>query len=233
MDNVTNLKSKKYVSSTSEAVSTFIDVDFVYEKPVYDFFKRIFDFLFSLVGLIILLPFFVIISLIIYIDDPEGSPIYVQQRIGKNGNVFKFYKFRSMRVGSEEAIDKFIQMNEMEGPAFKIKDDPRLTRIGKFIRKCSIDELPQFFNVLKGDLSFCGPRPCLPREFEQYSAIQKQRNLVKPGLTCYWQTTPKRNNLSFDEWLELDFKYIAERSFWIDFKLIIKTVLVMFAGEGV
>ena len=120
----------------------------------------------------------------------------------------------------------------MDGPAFKIQDDPRITRVGHFIRKTSIDELPQLINVLKGDMSIVGPRPALPREVIQYTDYQRQRMYVTPGLTCYWQIQPHRNEISFAEWMELDIKYIQERNFWVDWKIIFKTVLVVFRGQG-
>ena len=121
----------------------------------------------------------------------------------------------------------------MDGPAFKMKEDPRITRVGKFIRKTSLDELPQLFNVLKGDMSIVGPRPPLPREVEQYTEYQLQRLYVTPGLTCYWQVQPHRNDVDFDEWMELDMKYIKERSFLVDWKIIFKTIRVVLFGHGV
>ena len=118
------------------------------------------------------------------------------------------------------------------GPVFKIADDPRITRVGKFIRKTSIDELPQLFNILKGDMSIVGPRPALPREVEQYSAYQAQRLFITPGLTCYWQIQPNRNDISFDEWVEMDIQYIRERSFLVDWKIIFKTIIVVLTKQG-
>ena len=204
----------------------------VEKKPVYSFFKRFFDIVCSLFGLIVLFIPLLIVSFIILIDSPGASPIYVQDRIGKNGKKFKFYKFRSMIPGAEKMLDTLLDENEMEGPVFKMKDDPRITRFGRFIRKTSIDELPQLINVLKGDMSLVGPRPPLPREVEMYTEYQFQRLSIIPGLTCFWQVQPKRNSLSFDEWLELDFKYIAERSFKTDFVIIIKTFGAVLGSEG-
>ncbi len=202
------------------------------KKPVYAFFKRFFDIIFSIVGIIVLFVPVLIISLIIVIDSPGASPVYVQQRVGKNGRKFRFYKLRSMIPHAEQQLDGLLDQNEMEGPAFKMKDDPRITRFGHFIRKTSIDELPQLLNILKGDMSFVGPRPPLPREVEQYTEEQHQRLSIIPGLTCYWQTQPRRNDLSFDEWFALDMKYIAERSLWTDLKIVFKTVKVVFKLEG-
>ncbi len=201
-------------------------------KPIYAFFKRIFDVISSLLGLILLFVPLLVVALIIMIDSPGASPIYVQERIGKNGRKFKFYKFRSMIPNAEEMLDKLLDKNEMEGPAFKMKDDPRITRFGCFIRKTSIDELPQLWNVLKGDMSLVGPRPPLPREVALYDDHQWQRLAVMPGLTCYWQIQPQRNSLSFDEWLSLDLKYISERSFRTDIKIIFKTVGAVCGMEG-
>lgn len=201
-------------------------------KRLYWICKRIQDIILSSIALIILSPLLLIISLAIYIDDPHGSPIFTQIRVGRDGKLFKFYKFRSMCVNAESMLDRLLEKNEMDGPAFKIKDDPRITRVGKFIRKTSIDELPQLWNILKGDMSIVGPRPPLPREVEQYDAYQRQRLFVTPGLTCYWQIQPSRNELSFDEWIDLDVKYIQERSFLVDWKIIFKTFGAVLGMRG-
>ena len=137
-----------------------------------------------------------------------------------------------MVPNAEKKLEELLHKNEMEGPAFKIKDDPRITRVGRFIRRSSIDELPQLFNVLKGDMSLVGPRPPLMREVSQYTDEQMMRVSIKPGITCYWQIQPKRNSLSFDEWFELDMKYIKERSFFTDVKILFKTVRAVFGMEG-
>lgn len=157
-----------------------------------------------------------ITALAIVIDDPGGSPIFVQDRVRRNGKVFKFYKFRSMCVDAEAKLEALLAQNEMDGPVFKIKDDPRITRVGKFIRKTSIDELPQLWNILKGYMSIVGPKPTLSREAEQYGEYERQRLFVQPGLSCYCQIAPHRNHLSFEEWMDLDVKYINERSFITD-----------------
>ena len=202
-------------------------------KPVYDFFKRVFDILLSLLAIGFLAFPMAVVALIICIDSPGASPIYVQERVGKNGKKFKFYKFRSMVANAEGMLDDLLDKNEMEGPVFKIKDDPRITRVGRFIRKTSIDELPQLINILKGDMSFVGPRPPLPREVEQYTEYQMGRLAVTPGLTCYWQIQPRRNDLSFDEWLNLDFKYIEKRSLMVDLGIIFRTFGAVLGMEGV
>jgi lipopolysaccharide/colanic/teichoic acid biosynthesis glycosyltransferase len=174
-----------------------------------------------------------IISLIIIIDSPGASPIYVQTRVGKNGKPFRFFKFRSMVAHADAMLPSLLEKNEMDGPAFKMKDDPRITKFGKFIRKTSIDELPQLLNIFCGKMSFVGPRPPLPREVEQYNEAQRVRLSVTPGLTCYWQVQPNRNSHSFDEWVALDLKYIEERSLWVDLKIMLKTFKVVFGMGGI
>ncbi len=203
------------------------------KKPVYDFCKRCFDIVLALVALSVLIVPLLIIALIIVIDSPGASPIFVQKRVGKDGKIFNFYKFRSMVPNAESMLGSLLDKNEMSGPVFKIKEDPRITKIGKFIRSCSIDELPQLVNILKGDMSFVGPRPAIVREVEQYTDREKQRLCITPGLTCYWQIQPKRNDLSFEQWLDLDLKYIRERNFLLDLKIIFKTVGAVFGMEGV
>lgn len=202
------------------------------DSRVYLAAKRAQDIFFSSVALVALSPLLAAIVAVIFIDDPHGSPIFAQERCGKDGKRFRFYKFRTMCADAEKKLDKLLQFNEMEGPAFKMKNDPRITRVGHFLRKTSLDELPQLVNILKGDMSIVGPRPPLPREVAQYTPYQRQRLQVVPGLTCYWQVQPHRNSLSFDEWVDLDVKYIRERSWRIDWKLIFSTFGVMLSGEG-
>ncbi|MBO5322978.1 MAG: sugar transferase [Oscillospiraceae bacterium] len=194
--------------------------------------RRAQDILLSLLALLVLWPVMLIIAIIIVIDSPGAGPIFSQTRSGRNGKEFKFYKFRSMCPNADKMLDDLLDQNEMDGPVFKIKDDPRITRVGKFIRKTSIDELPQLFNILKGDMSIVGPRPALPREVEQYGDYENQRLYVTPGLTCYWQIQPERNSLSFQEWLELDLKYIQDRSFKTDWKIIFKTFGAILGMNG-
>ena len=220
--------SKEHISKENKAVP-IMDVQ---RKPTYSFFKRVFDIFGSVFGLIVLMLPLLVVSLIIIIDSPGASPIYVQERVGKNGRRFKFYKFRSMVPDADQLLEKLLDKNEMEGPAFKIKEDPRITKFGRFIRKTSIDELPQLWNVLKGDMSLVGPRPPLPREVEQYNEHQMQRLSVVPGITCYWQVQPSRNRMSFDRWVELDLKYISERSFVTDLKILLKTFRAVCGMEG-
>lgn len=198
----------------------------------YWFSRRFQDILFSLIAIIVLSPIMLIVAAAIVIDDPKGSPIFSQIRVGRAGKKFKMYKFRSMVIDAEDRLEELLKRNEMDGPAFKIADDPRITKVGRFIRKTSIDELPQLFNILKGDMSIVGPRPALPREVEQYTLYQTQRLFITPGLTCYWQMQPNRNDISFDEWVEMDIQYIRERSFLVDWKIIFKTILAVLTKQG-
>lgn len=204
----------------------------VQKQKVYLFFKRLQDIILSIIGLIILFPLLLLVAVLIVIDSPGASPIYVQERVGINGKKFRFYKFRTMVPNADQLLEQLLSKNEMSGPVFKIKDDPRITRMGKFIRKTSIDELPQLINVLRGDMSLVGPRPPLPRETAQYDEDAWQRLSITPGLTCYWQIQPKRNSLTFDQWLALDKKYIQERSFLTDWKIIFRTVGTVMHMEG-
>ena len=201
------------------------------EGPVYIFCKRAMDIIGSLAGIILLSPLLLIIAIAIKIDDPKGSIIFSQQRCGEDNKLFQMYKFRSMVSNAEELLEELRSQNEMDGPVFKIKDDPRITKVGKFIRKTSVDELPQLFNILKGDMSIVGPRPAIPHEVAEYNDYQRQRLLVKPGLTCIWQVSG-RNSIGFDEWVDMDLEYIEKRNLWMDIKLIFKTVGVLFGDDN-
>ena len=202
-------------------------------KQVYWVFRRAQDIFFSALALIVLCIPMLIIGLMIVIDSPGGSPIFTQARVGRDGKLFRFYKFRTMIPHAEDKLKDLLKYNEMEdGRAFKMANDPRITHFGKFLRKSGIDELPQLINVLKGDMSIVGPRPPLPREVELYSDYEMQRLYVTPGLTCYWQIQPRRNELSFDSWVDLDVKYIRERSFLVDWKIIYKTVAAVLTMQG-
>lgn len=194
--------------------------------------RRAQDIVFSLLALILLAPLALLISLAIVLDSPRDGAIFRQRRVGRDGKLFWLYKFRTMCPDAEEQLNELLSQNQMDGPVFKIKGDPRITRVGHFLRKTSLDELPQLLNVLRGDMSIVGPRPALPREVELYSDYQRQRLYVTPGLSCYWQITPHRNEMSFDEWVALDLKYIQERSFWVDWKIIFLTVRAMFMKYG-
>jgi lipopolysaccharide/colanic/teichoic acid biosynthesis glycosyltransferase len=192
--------------------------------------KRIIDVLGASLGLIVLFPLFLIIFCLIKIEDRKESVFFKQERIGKDGESFYMYKFRSMVPNAEALKESLRNKNEANGPIFKIKSDPRVTKVGKFIRKTSIDELPQLLNVLKGEMSLVGPRPPLPDEVEQYTSFEWQRLFVTPGLTCYWQISG-RSNISFEEWVKLDIKYIQERCILLDIKLILKTVTVFLGSR--
>lgn len=200
------------------------------EFSLYEVIKRLIDVVCSFMGVLLLSPLFIIIAIIIKTTS-KGPVFFSQKRVGKNGKKFDMYKFRSMVVNAEELKEKLADQNEMSGPMFKMKDDPRVTKVGKFIRKTSIDELPQLWNVLKGDMSLVGPRPSLPKEVAQFEDWMHKRLEVKPGLTCYWQVSG-RNNIDFEEWMKLDIKYVDERSTWIDIKLILKTVGVLFGDKN-
>lgn len=212
------------------AMKKEIEVVVKEEKNVYSFLKRAIDIIGSLIGLILASPILVIVGILIKLES-KGPIVFSQTRVGLNGKEFKMYKLRSMVLNAEELKKKLEAQNEMSGPMFKIKDDPRITKVGKFIRKTSIDELAQLVNVLKGDMSLVGPRPSLPREVEQFEDWMLERLEVKPGLTCYWQVMG-RNNIEFEEWMQLDIKYVRERSLWLDIKLIFKTLFVLFGDQN-
>lgn len=201
------------------------------ESIFYSVTKRLIDIVGSLCGIILLSPLFLIVAILIKLEDPKGKVFFAQERNGRYPKTFKMYKFRSMVHNAEELLKDLMDRNEQSGPVFKINDDPRITKVGKFIRKTSIDELPQLFNVLKGDMSLVGPRPPIPHEVDQYNSYQMQRLAVKPGLTCIWQVSG-RNNIGFDEWVEMDIEYIKTRNLWLDIKLIFKTVGVLFGDDN-
>ena len=188
------------------------------------FGKRVCDIVISLIALPFVLIIVAICAPLIYFED-KGPIFYNAPRVGKDGRDFTMYKLRSMKVNAPDLVME-------DGSTYNGADDPRMTRIGAFMRKASIDEMPQFINVLKGDMSIVGPRPPLPREVEQYDAYTFQRLYVTPGLSCYWQIQPHRNELSFEEWVDLDIKYIRERSFITDWKIIFRTVAVMLTRQG-
>ncbi|MEP0828578.1 MAG: sugar transferase [bacterium] len=192
--------------------------------------KKILDRVGAALGIILAAPLLLITAIAIKIDS-EGPVIYRQKRTGCNGRVFDMFKFRTMTNGAERLKEQLQHLNEMSGPVFKIKNDPRVTRIGRFLRKYSIDELPQLFNVLKGDMSLVGPRPPLPREVEQYAPWQHRRLSVKPGVTCLWQVNG-RNKIDFEEWMKLDLQYIDRWSLKEDIRILAKTVPTVLKGSG-
>ena len=186
--------------------------------------KRAFDIVFSLAVLILLSPLYLLIGLAIVIDDPKGGPFYQQTRLGRHRKPFGMYKFRTMIKDADKMQAELMKMNEKDGPVFKIAKDPRITRVGHVLRKTGLDELPQFFNVLKGDMSIVGPRPPLPYEVAQYSRYDEIRLSVTPGITCTWQIQPKRDSIAFDTWMDMDVTYIATRSLGNDIMIILKTI---------
>lgn len=204
----------------------------VYEKKGrgYKILKRGLDILLSGCALLCLSPIFLITAIAIKLED-RGPVFFTQPRAGKNMVPFKMYKFRSMYVDADKRMQELMGQNEQSGPAFKIKNDPRITKVGKFIRRYSIDELPQLLNIFKGDMSIVGPRPILTFQMEECDEYDRQRLLVQPGLTCYWQIGG-RANIKWNEWVELDLDYIEDMSLWTDIKMIVKTVPAVFKGEG-
>ncbi|MDR1629895.1 MAG: sugar transferase [Oscillospiraceae bacterium] len=197
---------------------------------MYSIIKLIFDKIFSAAAILLTSPLMLMIAIAIKLDDP-GPAIYKQTRVGKDKRTFTMYKFRSMHVNADARLEELKHLNEKDGPVFKITNDPRVTRVGRFIRKFSLDEFPQFFNILKGEMSIVGPRPPLVKEVEQYTPYQLRRLNVKPGLTCYWQVSG-RSDLSFEEWVKMDIQYIEDRSLWVDFKIILKTIPAVLFGNG-
>lgn len=221
------------MQSTKEPYSTAMDKEYQKpkEKPVYDVCKRIFDLIMATFALIVLSPVFLIVAIAIKRED--GGPVFFTQvRLTKNGKKFRMYKFRSMCMDAEEKLKDLQDKNIMEGPAFKMEDDPRITKIGNFIRKTSIDELPQLLNIIKGDMTIIGPRPPLVSEVEQYTPYQMHRLDVKTGLACYHECSGRSNCHSFDQWVEQDLKYIRERSMLTDLKIIFMTIRIVLTGSG-
>lgn len=193
--------------------------------------KRAMDIMISLFGLMLLLLPFAVVALLIKLEDPEGPVFFSQTRVGLNGKCFVLYKFRTMYVGAEDQLTELMEKNEIQGPMFKMKCDPRITKIGSVLRKFSIDEFPQLVNVLKGDMSIVGPRPALPHEVEQYTSYHRLRLLVKPGCTGLWQVSG-RNNLHFEEMIRLDLSYLSKGGLLLDIQIIFKTLLVIITRDG-
>lgn len=196
----------------------------------YRFIKRIFDVVASLGGLILLLPLFPFIVLLIKLET-SGPVFFKQERVGFEGRLFGCYKFRSMAVDAEAQKEKLSHLNEATGAAFKIKNDPRITGVGSFLRRSSLDEFPQLLNILKGDMSVIGPRPQIPSEVADYTPEQAQRLLVRPGLTCLWQVSG-RSQLDFSEWMELDREYVQNRSLFFDLKILARTLPAVIERKG-
>ncbi len=200
-------------------------------RPVhYRVWKRGFDLAVSLVLVALLLPVFLVLALLVKLTS-RGPVFYASTRVGRCGKPFKFLKFRTMYADADKRLAELLEQNEKDGPIFKIKDDPRITPIGRILRKYSLDELPQLLHVMRGEMSMVGPRPPVPREVALYDDFARQRLTIKPGITCYWQIQG-RSNLSFEEWMALDHKYIKEMSFWTDVKILAQTPKAVFKGEG-
>lgn len=200
------------------------------ELVQYLMVKRALDIVLAALGLICLTPVFLIVAILIKLEDPRGPIFFGQIRVGKDEKPFRMYKFRSMVSNAEELLHGLLKQNEIHGAMFKMKADPRITRVGKFIRKTSIDELPQLWNVIIGDMSIVGPRPPLPREVAEYTSYDKLRLKAMPGCTGLWQISG-RNELSFDEMVELDLVYIEQRSMFVDFKIMFKTFRLLLGAK--
>lgn len=213
-----------------ENKKVLIDEQAQNQRYVYRFFKRALDIVASVIGLIVLSPVFLIVSLAIKAED-RGPIFYSQVRLGKGQRPFKMYKFRSMIVDADKKLEKLLKQNEVEGAMFKMKEDPRITRVGRFIRKHSLDELPQLLNVLTGDMSLVGPRPPLEREVASYSEYDKQRLIIKPGCTGFWQVTA-RNDVDFEGMVNLDLEYIERSSVLFDIGILFRTVVIVFKPNG-
>ena len=200
-------------------------------NPVYCIGKRVFDVVFSLAVLLLLAPLLALVALAIKIEDPKGRVFYVQTRVGRYRRPFRCYKFRSMIVEAEDVKERRVKVNGIDGLVLKMRSDPRVTRVGAVIRKASIDELPQFLNVIKGDMSVVGPRPLVSAEAHRCDTYQRQRELVRPGLTCYWQVSG-RSLISFDRRMRMDVQYVADQHFWLDMLLILRTIPAVLSAKG-
>ncbi|MEE3496773.1 MAG: sugar transferase [Butyrivibrio sp.] len=222
-DRVVNIRGRKIIELNYWEI-------YDHKANIYKWVKRAFDVIAACVALVLLSPVFLITAIAIFVED--GGPIFfTQQRAGKDMQSFTIYKFRSMYKNAEDLFEKMQEQNEQTGHAFKIKDDPRVTHVGKFIRRFSIDELPQLFNIIKGDMSVVGPRPILYEQMEACNAYEKQRLIVKPGLTCYWQVCG-RAKIKWEQWVELDLKYIQDMSVKKDIELILRTFPAVFGQDG-
>ncbi|MDV7757573.1 sugar transferase [Liquorilactobacillus mali] len=208
-----------------------LDQEKLRSRHLYHFCKRLIDMVLGVCGLVALSPVLLIIAGAIKNEEKGGTIIYRQQRVGKNGKLFSIYKFRSMCMDADKKLEELRQLNEVDGAMFKLHNDPRVTKVGKLLRRTSLDELPQLYNVLKGDMSLVGPRPPLPNEVEEYSDYDKQRLLVTPGCTGLWQVSA-RNEVGFHEMVELDLQYIQKSGLLYDLALILKTIKIMIIPNG-
>lgn len=219
-----------YINQNTQVLTLAPPLEFLPKKKLYAVAKRFLDVFLSVSALIVLFPLLLFTAIAVKLDS-KGPALYAQYRAGKNGKPFKMYKFRSMCADAEQKLKDLQHLNEKDGPVFKISNDPRITKVGEFIRKKSIDELPQLFNILRGEMSIVGPRPPLISEVEQYNAYQIQRLNVKPGLTCYWQISG-RSKLTFDEWIDLDIKYLRECCLLTDLIIFLKTIPAVLMCRG-
>lgn len=226
------MQSEAVLFQDREQVKEHYNMKAIYENKsvIYKCLKRGMDIALSSIALIVLSPVFLLTAIMIKLED-SGPVFFLQSRAGKDMQEFQMWKFRSMYVNADEKLKELMKENEQTGHAFKIKDDPRITKVGKFIRRFSIDELPQLINIVKGDMSICGPRPILTFQMEECDEYDRQRLLVQPGLTCYWQISG-RANIKWEQWVELDLEYIEKMSMWEDFVLIVKTVPAVLFGDG-
>ncbi len=224
------VKKVSYVGFEGMQDYSFIVFKPVWRRPELLFIKRLTDLLVSGIVIVLCVPFWIVIPILIKKDSP-GPVFYVQDRVGKNGRLFSMFKFRSMVHGADRMQDQVMHLNEMDGPVFKIKNDPRLTRIGMFLRRTSLDELPQLFNVFNGTMSLVGPRPPIVKEVSQYRPWQRKRLSVTPGVTCLWQVTG-RNEVKFDEWMKLDMQYIDNWSLALDVKILLRTIKAVVERRG-
>ncbi|MCK4538582.1 MAG: sugar transferase [Candidatus Krumholzibacteria bacterium] len=221
---------KEIIQTAEGSLITHVDIPDVHDRLSFVVLKRIFDVIVAIAILIFFLPVIPVIIILIKLDSP-GHILFKQKRVGKDGKSFDFYKFRSMFTGAENVVGVLRPLSGVDGPIFKLKEDPRVTRVGRFLRRSSLDELPQLFNVIKGDMSIVGPRPNLPSEVAHYLPWQKKRLDVIPGITCFWQISG-RSHIGFQEWMRLDLEYIRKRSLMTDMMIIIRTIPAVIARKG-
>ena len=217
------------MKSPSQASSEYA-VRIPHVRVTYAFWKRVLDIVGSIFLILLLSPVLIAIALLVKLTSPGGI-IYRSPRVGKGGAIFPFFKFRSMYKNADGKLAALLEKNEKDGPIFKMKHDPRITPVGRFLRKYSLDELPQLFNVLRGEMSLVGPRPPIPREVDQYDEKSFVRLSVMPGITCLWQICG-RSDTSFQEWMALDTLYVEQMSFWLDLKILLKTPTAVLRGDG-
>lgn len=226
-----NFLKKKPSSELEQSELIWIDKEKIRKQKGYDFVKRLIDIVAGTIGIVLISPLMLWVAYKIHKDEPNSPVIFSQKRVGRNGKLFTMYKFRSMCIDAEKKLDELVDKNEIKGAMFKMKEDPRVTEFGKFIRKTSLDELPQLVNVIKGDMSLIGPRPPLQREVAEYTQYDMQRLLVKPGCSGLWQVSG-RNEVHFDEMVNFDIEYIQHRRLKNDFKIIWKTLKIMIKPNG-